>query len=1084
MRKNLIILALALFLTSVIGFHSLDGTLENAFAEKIQETIPTISIDSIVASGFNYPVGIYNAGDGSNRLFVVEQNGKIRILKAGQVLAVPFLDVSSLLPCTPGNQCGERGLLGLAFHPNFATNGIFFINFTRKSDGATVITRYKRSSNPDIADPASAENILVIGQPYANHNGGHLMFGSDGYLYVGMGDGGSGGDPLNNALNMNNLLGKMLRLQVSTSDPAGYTIPPGNMQVGGVPSEIWALGLRNPWHFSFDRLTNDLYIGDVGQNAWEEINFRGFLNPAGSNYGWSCLEGTHPYNLNRVPCNDPAYVSNTIQPIAEYSHAEGQSVTGGYVYRGDRYPSLFGRYFYADFGSGIIWSLTQTSSQPLTFSTPVKHLDSNLSVSCFGEDEAGEMYLCNYGAGTIHQLRDALGSPPNFTGTWLNSEPVYADQNETVDFTLHLINRGGSSKNPVTVQITVPNGLLYQVGSLNASSGSTNQTGNPILTWSGILTPNVPVDIHYAISVGVPQGNPITQASISGVGYPILNVKHALLVPRPLLQSTRNDFFFPGTQPNSLVDPILLPVACDVCHTAQIVEPWQGSMMSQSGRDPLFWAAVEVANHDAPGSGEYCLRCHTPRGWLAGRSSDPTGALLGEGDIETGVGCNACHRAVASIGSPQDQSTSRDNTIRSGINPALPGSHAGSAMLIFDPSDYRRGPFDLGVNFTYHPNQTFRTNFLGGTPLEFIARSSLCGACHNVDNPVYSCSSNLSVPCQINANDTPAPSFEQDALFPVESTFEEWLNSSFVTVAACQDCHMPRSTGYAAESFFNPVWRDCGVNGCLPLHEFVGGNSWIPILLQDPRWRLSPPGITALLDKTVNSARSMLMKAAEVSVTPLSPSVQDPGRLQASVIITNLAGHKLPTGYAEGRRMWLSVKAYDQNGNEVFSSCQYDLSTGVLTPINGCQIFEVQQGISSDVAAALGKPAGAGFHFVLNNYTVKDSRIPPAGFSNNWLSRRSLAPVPENLFPLDSNPSDLQYSFTITFSNIDPSAVSITAFLYYQTTSSEYIDFLRQSGGVDSQTLYELWTDLKSPPELVAWDSYPIYSIFKPLISR
>jgi glucose/arabinose dehydrogenase len=356
-----------------------------------------IKVNEIVASGFSQPVQVTHAGDGSGRLFVVEQGGRIRVIQNGALLSTPFLDVSGLVSC-----CGERGLLGLAFHPNYESNGYFYIDYTRAGDGATVIARYHVSGDPNLADAGSGSTLLTIPQPYANHNGGQVMFGLDGYLYIGMGDGGSGGDPQNNAQNKNTLLGALLRIDVDGGSP--YAIPPDNPYVGVEGAdEIWAIGLRNPWRFSFDRATGDLYIGDVGQDMWEEIDYQATNSAGGLNFGWHCLEGTHTYTT-APPCNDPAYLAGMTGPIAEYSHDVGDAVTGGFVYRGSLYPDLAGRYFFADFGSGRIWSMVKTGSNPVTWSQPKLESNSGLNISSFGEDESGEVYIASYSDGTVRHL--------------------------------------------------------------------------------------------------------------------------------------------------------------------------------------------------------------------------------------------------------------------------------------------------------------------------------------------------------------------------------------------------------------------------------------------------------------------------------------------------------------------------------------------------------------------------------------------------------------------------------------------------------------------------------------------------------
>ena len=330
-----------------------------------------------VATGLDQPVALAQARDA--RLFITLQRGLIMIDDGARVLPTPFLDVRALVSC-----CGERGLLGLAFHPQYATNGFFFIDYTR-SDGDIVIARYRVSSDPDRADPASAVVLLVIDHTqFANHNGGQLQFGPDGYLYVGVGDGGSGGDPFNHAQDLSQLLGKILRLDVDA--PAPY-IPPSNPFVGraGARGEIWAYGLRNPWRFSFDRETGDLIIADVGQDRWEEVDFQPRASLGGENYGWRRMEATHCFNPPSN-CSDPSFT----MPVLEYSHAAGCSIIGGYRYRGARMPSLRGAYFYGDYCSGSIWVATPEASGAWTSRLL---LSTSMSISSFGEDANGELFV-------------------------------------------------------------------------------------------------------------------------------------------------------------------------------------------------------------------------------------------------------------------------------------------------------------------------------------------------------------------------------------------------------------------------------------------------------------------------------------------------------------------------------------------------------------------------------------------------------------------------------------------------------------------------------------------------------------------
>jgi glucose/arabinose dehydrogenase len=349
-----------------------------------------------VAGGFSRPVLVTHAGDGSGRLFVVEQDGAIRVVTAdGAVLPQPFLDRRGQV-----SRAYEQGLLGLAFHPHYGANGAFFIYYTDLA-GDTQVERCQVSEqDPNQANPESCTRVLSVDQPYGNHNGGHLGFGPDGYLYVGLGDGGSAGDPQRRAQNPNSLLGKLLRLNIS-GDEAPYGVPPDNPYVGRTDArwEIWASGLRNPWRWSFDRATGDLYIGDVGQNAYEEVNFQPAGSPGGENYGWHYYEGLHRFSGE--PNDPPAGLALTA-PIVEYAQAAtgGCSVTGGYVYRGPSLPELNGLYFYADFCAGTIWVLRPSADswQNLTWA------QTRLALSSFGEDEAGELYVCDLSGGGIYRL--------------------------------------------------------------------------------------------------------------------------------------------------------------------------------------------------------------------------------------------------------------------------------------------------------------------------------------------------------------------------------------------------------------------------------------------------------------------------------------------------------------------------------------------------------------------------------------------------------------------------------------------------------------------------------------------------------
>jgi glucose/arabinose dehydrogenase len=353
---------------------------------------PRISL-STIAGPFALPVHVTHAGDGSGRIFVVEQGGTIRILDNGVALPSPFLDVSSRVAC-----CGEQGLLSVAFPPGFTAKRHFYVNYTRTQDGATVVARYRVSAgDSNAADPASEEVVLTIPQPFANHNGGQLAFGPDGYLYIGMGDGGSGGDPLNNAQTPGTLLGKLLRIDVESGE-VPYGIPPTNPFLGmaGYRPEIWALGLRNPWRFSFDRETGDLHIGDVGQGNFEEIDFQPAGDPGGRNYGWNIMEGDRCYPPGTAGCDR----SGLALPVFVYDHSLGCSVTGGHVYRGSAFASLQGVYLFGDYCSGRIWGIRKNGAGW----DNALLADTTLSISTFGEDESGNVYLVNHTGGDLLKI--------------------------------------------------------------------------------------------------------------------------------------------------------------------------------------------------------------------------------------------------------------------------------------------------------------------------------------------------------------------------------------------------------------------------------------------------------------------------------------------------------------------------------------------------------------------------------------------------------------------------------------------------------------------------------------------------------
>ena len=353
----------------------------------------------VIVTGLDRPVAVRNAGDGSSRLFIVEQAGRIRIVEGNELGATPFLDISTRVR----SSSGEQGLLGLAFHHDFETNGRFFVNYTDLA-GDTVVAEFALSEDDsDRADPSSESIIMTIEQPRSNHNGGDIAFGPDGYLWIATGDGGGAGDPERNGQNRETLLGKLLRIDVDSGST--YTIPPDNPFVDDPDArqEIWALGLRNPWRFSFDRVTGDLFVGDVGQGMWEEINFETRTDPGGRNYGWNTMEGSQCFQV------DSCSTDGLTQPIAEYSHDFGCSVTGGYVYRGIRFPALRGLYLYGDYCSGTIWGLAPSHSTGWSFAVVG---ESGARISSFGEDESGELYLVDLGSGSLYLITGKTTANP------------------------------------------------------------------------------------------------------------------------------------------------------------------------------------------------------------------------------------------------------------------------------------------------------------------------------------------------------------------------------------------------------------------------------------------------------------------------------------------------------------------------------------------------------------------------------------------------------------------------------------------------------------------------------------------------
>lgn len=418
----------------------------------------TIGLTSF-ATGFSSPIEItHPVGDA--RLFVVQKGGSIKILNPdGTVNPTNFLT----LPSGTVSNGSEQGLLGLAFHPNYATNGYFFLNYTNTA-GNTVIARYSVTANPNLADATSGTILLTINQPYANHNGGTIRFGADGYLYIGMGDGGSAGDPGNRAQNISENLGKMLRIDVD--GPAPYGIPPTNPYVGVAGNdEIWAIGLRNPWKFSFDMLNNDLWIADVGQDAYEEVNYNPAPVAPGLNFGWKCYEANNVYTNGCAVSG-----TNYTFPVAQYSHSSGCSITGGYVYRGSTYPNFYGKYFMADYCFNKI-GMISVGSSTITWSNAFSG-----NFTTFGQDLNGEIYVAGINNGIVYKLIDTsqlannafdaqnfqLYPNPAKTEVFIKSDQIkYPAQAQIFDLTGKLLLDQSISETTQSVNTSTLSGGIY-----------------------------------------------------------------------------------------------------------------------------------------------------------------------------------------------------------------------------------------------------------------------------------------------------------------------------------------------------------------------------------------------------------------------------------------------------------------------------------------------------------------------------------------------------------------------------------------------------------------------------------------------
>ena len=577
-------------------------------------------------------------------------------------------------------------------------------------------------------------------------------------------------------------------------------------------------------------------------------------------------------------------------------------------------------------------------------------------------------------------------------------------------------------------------------------------------------------------------------------------IPEALPASSLLSTTTLLDFFQPGTQPHQITETITPPTLCAGCHSgysSQVPQPaeyepwtgWAGSMMAQAGRDPLFYAALDIANADVAFGGDFCLRCHLPRGWLDGRSTPTDGSAMTVEDQE-GIQCEVCHRMVDPEYSAENPD--RDLTVLAAITSPVAFAGTGNASFIIDTADYRRGPFDVVTDNGFDPHKEL-SSAQDTLVSPYHQDSAMCGTCHDISNPVYTWDEMSE---SYVLNDMDQPFTDTSAMFPVERTYSEWLLSDFNTpqgvalpqfggnkssVSTCQDCHMRDVTGVGGTVYGNPsgsVERDD-----LPLHDLTGANNWVPTIIPDHPVFGPTFNNQARLDALnagVERATAMLQNAAELDVVLTGT--------QLVVTVTNNSGHKLPTGYIEGRRMWLQVEAYDADGLLIYSSGAYDAATGILTEDVDLQIYEAKHGITADVAAQLGLPAGESFHFILNNEILFDNRIPPRGYEYAAFEAAGAAPY-TNGDPDPARYADGQYWDTTTYTlPAEPELVIVR--LMHQVASKEYIEFLRDNNPFpanpdnNGEIMYELWEENgRSAPTVMVQRALGL-EVYLPLVER
>jgi cytochrome c553 len=656
---------------------------------------------------------------------------------------------------------------------------------------------------------------------------------------------------------------------------------------------------------------------------------------------------------------------------------------------------------------------------------------------------------------------------PTFPGLTPINKNLIANV-DAADIETYLVPSVGLDINAPDVVVLVPNGGESYVANVNDTvQWTASDTGGIAAIDLYISLDNgatfKPIELGLANTGSYdwfPANRPTTQAILRVVATDnsfnkgqddsnaVFTIVSPPIPPSGTAPTTLRDFDQPGSQPFE-AGLLNVPQGCAGCHGDYDpnVEPyrnWQGSMMAQASIDPLFKANMAIANQDAPDSGDLCLRCHFIRGWVQGRSVPTDGSRMQKLD-EGGVACDFCHRLVDPIHDPCE-SPAEDAAILAALS--FPASEFGNGMATLDTISSRRGPFldaDSGHNVIFSP---------------FHREAALCGTCHDVSNPAFEKDGNGNY--MPNAFDAPATDFSPHTLLPVERTYSEWFNSAYNTlegiyapqfggnkdyVATCQDCHMRDVTGVGC----NLVSPPPPTRSDLPLHDMTGGSTWLPGLLSTTH----PNDVNdAAMQAGIARARYMLQNAANLEVIQ--------GNELLEVTVTNNTGHKLPTGYPEGRRVWINVKFYDFNDTLISESAAYDQNTGYLSHDTEAKIYEIEPGIDPNVAAILGLPSGPSFHFTLNNKVYKDNRIPPRGFTNAAFAAFGGSPV-------DYSYEDGQY-WDQTDYQIPVDANSAQVKLYYQSTSKEFIEFLRDENTTtnDGNDLYQLWNDNgKCPPELM-----------------